>query len=175
MGIRRATAKRPTLVKQMQTSMKSYNQAEAGATETGNDDLFGEPAPHPNQLRRKSILDEVKPKGPVGYLLQAVNCIGGILNRDFTLDTRHEAAIDILTMPYQALATNISRTASRARTTAASRLKTDRKCLTEIDTIATLSPGKNRTSEDQSLLKTTQVGGGWDKVSISEKREVLSM
>ena len=74
-----------------------------GATTTGNEDLYGEPAPHPNHHTRKAWLNEVPAQGPVGYLLQAVNCLGGILTQDFEIEIANEVPINIFNGPYQAL------------------------------------------------------------------------
>ena len=174
MGLRRANAKQSSILMKMKSILRCYNHLGAAATDIGNDELFGEPAPHPNTMNRKHWMDEVKPLGPIGYLLQSVNCIGGIVGANFDIEIGLETPVNLLTMPYQALAKTMSSTASRARTLAAARMRADRKNLKAIDVIATHSPSKKRSKEDRSYLNKIQSGGGWDKVSIKAKTGGIS-
>lgn len=174
MGLRRATAKKTTISTKLNDILACYNDAEAGTTTIGNEDLYGEPAPHPNVMTRKTWLSEVTAVGPIVYLLQAANCLGGILTTDFAIELDLEVDIDIMTMPYQALAKCVNNTASRARTIAMRKLRPERNDLMEIDKAATHGLSKHMTNADSSFLKTTQTGGGWDKVSITNKTGGIS-
>ena len=169
LGLRRAAAKHPATRLKMERIIRLYDKQKQGATEQGSEGLYGEPAPHPTNSSRKPWLDENKPRGPIGLLLQYIHGVGGILDNQFGWDMPNEPMLPILEAPYQALAKLVMHRATTARTRAAAKRKNVWKELSEIDVKVTHAASSKTSSEDLAYLRTSQCGGGWNKTEIHEK------
>ena len=85
MQLRRACERRDENEKIAKDIWRKYDGLKEPATMQGNEGLYGEPAPHPNLGSRIKIKNESNPKGPIGFLLQSVNMLGGVLDQNFVL------------------------------------------------------------------------------------------
>ena len=80
--------------------------------------LWGCPAAHPNVSSRQAHLDTIEPLGPIGYMIQSINVIGGRVGRDWKIEMPNEVPVAIMDVPFQCLARVVLRRATMARTRA---------------------------------------------------------
>lgn len=102
----------------------------------------------------------------MGLLIQAVYCMGALIDRQFCVWQRCEPELDLIQTPYQHLGPLVFEAAARARTKAAQGTKTLNRGLEEIGGQVTLSSRKTMSTEHQAMLRTIQCGGGISKIEL---------
>ena len=148
--------------------LRKYASKKEPATIKGNEGLYGEPCCHPNLGSRRQAKAESNPRGPIGYLLQSINLIGGIVTDDFVIDMYNEAMLPIMDAPFQCLAKFMLQRATGARTRAAAKSTMKWRELQELDQVVKDRSLGKTPKEDRGILRFFQSGGGFDAVKIKE-------
>ena len=104
--LRRTMERRPDAKARAQCIVEPY---------CNSDEAWNNPAPHPNVASRIEYMHKIKPMGPIGYLMQSINLMGGHLNCDWTITMPDEAPLDIQHAPFQCLAKAVLNRATNAR------------------------------------------------------------
>ena len=99
--LRRACERDPRNKGKAKRILKKYADRKEPATEEGNEGLYGEPCCHPNLGNRTQWKAESDPRGPVGFMLQSINLLGGIVTKNFVIDMQNEAMLPITDAPFQ--------------------------------------------------------------------------
>ncbi len=165
MALRRAIAKKPHLLNKYQGIYESYRKLNSAATirdeHTPQQLSQLKPAPHPTVDSRTSWKQAVKPKGPIGLLLQSIHYMGVALTSNLEIVQYNEVPIHLIQTPYQYLADMVSQAAMRSRTAEANGTKSINQELREIDLKATVADPAKFEERDLGFLLTVQTGGGW--------------
>lgn len=167
-GLRRAHCKGPHMQHKLRSIMNLYAQRE-GFTKwlhTGPDATYHDPAPHPSRASTAAWKHTIETKGPVGFLIQVVYCMGALIDKQSRIWQQCETELNLIPTPYQHLGPLVLEAAARARTKAAQGTKTLNRGLEEIDAQVTLNCRRTMSTEDQAMLRTIQCGGGISKIDL---------
>ncbi len=102
----------------------------------------------------------IKPKGPIGLLLQSIHYMGAALNSKFEIVQYNEVPIHLFQTPYQYLADIVSQARMRARTAEAKGTKSINQNLREIEVRATVADPTKFDEKELGYLLTAQTGSG---------------
>lgn len=132
---------------------KGVGEEQEGASD------YREPAPHPSKRKNVESTKCVKPKGPVGLLVQAVRRSGTIFDKHFNMWQSKEEPVDVLEVAYQHLGRLLMDLVTRARTRFAKGTKGIHGVLKDIGRRATNASVKKLIEEQIEAISAIGDGG----------------
>ena len=108
---------------------------------------------------------EVKPQGPVGYLLESLHLQGAALDGNYAIRQWNQPPIGIIDAPFQHLPMMVMQMRTRIRTRSEEGCRQETEGLVEIDKIATQGSTKNLNEEDKMILDIVRTVSAWNRTA----------
>ena len=118
--------------------------------------------------QRAKLRKQCEPKGPIGFLLEAVHLNQAKMDMDFNIWQYNQTPIRTTEAAHQVIGPQVQQMAARNRTARKEDSREECKDLKEIDREATNVRIQNITDEDMMILNVERTGSTWTKKAAHE-------